>query len=286
MAAKTRTKTKISIPKPFKVPFQEFKGLARGASKEIAAVGPYTGPYAAPIDPRETEALTMLTDLGRSRTGVADPVLALARRMMDPSFTDVGNDSVIKNAIAAGAAPIEDARNRQLQQIRSVASGSGVDLGTRAFLEERESNREVDRVIGEMSSKFLAENLARREALAAAAPQIYGLGLGLEESPARLIGEAGSLARGLQQDTVVNPALAAFQEKINSPMRAMLPYQTFFSTTGLPFNQTTTTGQVGGGGLGGALQGAAGGASMGSMFGPWGAAAGGVAGGLMGAFGK
>lgn len=277
----SKSKTKISIPKPFKKPFKEFKELSRAASADIAAVGPYAGPYRAAIDPRETEALTALTALGRSRTGVADPVLGLARRMLDPSFTDVGNDPTIRNAVAASVAPIEDARLRQLSQIRSVAAGSGADLGTRAFLEEREANRETDRVVGELTSKFLAENLARREALAAAAPGIYTQGLALEETPARLIGEAGTLARGLQQETVVDPQLMAFQEQINAPMRALLPYQTFFSTTGLPFNQTQT--QSSGGGVGGALQGAMGGASLGSAFGPWGMAAGALLGGVTGA---
>jgi hypothetical protein len=107
----------------------------------------------------------------------------------------------------------------------------------------------------------------------------------LEENPSRLLGEAGSMARGLQQETVVNPQLMAFQERINAPMRAMLPYQTLLSTTGMPFDQKTEN-IPSGGGAAGILQGAIGGASAGSAFGPWGAAAGAVLGGVGGAMKK
>src|SRR3990172_7755 len=244
--------TKFKVPKDFRAAFEPFRDYAIGAFNQAQAIGPYGGPWVAPVEPKQREALGGLTDLSRSRatTDFARPVIGLGERMLAPGYTDVGSDPIVQNAIRASAAPIRESEMDALNRARAIAGGAGVDLGSRAPIVEQNIMTEANRLAGDTAARIALGELANREQLQAQeAPRILTGGYGLQETAPRLLGEVGGAERQLIQETVVQPAQAAYNERLQALLRPMVPMQQFFGATPLPYNQiarsSTDTGTMG-----------------------------------------
>jgi hypothetical protein len=250
------SRTSYRIPKDFKEAFVPFRDYSIEAFNQLQEIGPYSGPWVAGIQQEQEQALTGLENLANARmaNNPAQPVLAAAGRYFDPNYLDVGNDPIFNSALTAALRPMEEARAGQLNRARAVAAGSGADMSDRAFLLEDQINTDVNRAIGDTAAQAAFSELGRREQLqTTTAPQLYAGALGLEETPARLLGEVGDTRRQLEQETVVDPQKQAFEEQIASILRPQTAMQGFFGTTGLPFNSRNTGGGGGGGGMGSIL---------------------------------
>jgi hypothetical protein len=247
----------MGIIKQLKKPLGEFADVTRQAGTDIGAIGPYQGPWVAPIDPRQTEALGGLETLARSRmaNNPAGLVKDAALRYLDPNYLNLNTDQVFLNAIQAASNPVNEARADELNRARSMAAGSGAELGERAYgIQEGNINTNVNRVLSDMTSKAALEELGRREGIQTqVAPEMLAGALGLEETPARLLGEIGTTQRQLVEETEVDPAKMSFEEQIQEILRRQAPYQNLFGTTGVP--QKPGAASTGGGGGMGILQG-------------------------------
>lgn len=229
--------TKVKISKDFKPIFEPFRDYALEQFGRVRDIGAYQGPWTAEVDPRQREALGSLTNLARSRAAgdFARPVIQLGERMLDPGYTDVGSDPIVLNAIRAATNPVAESEMDALGYSRGIAGGAGVDLGSRAMIDEDRIRTSANRVRGDVASQIALGELQNREQLQAnAAPSIYAGGLGLEETAPRLLGEVGAAERQLIQETEVDPALAAYNELFDSSIRGMLPLQAILGSTGFP----------------------------------------------------
>lgn len=257
--------TRYKVPKEFRPIFKEFVGTTQQAAQDIKNLGAYQGPWVAGIQPTQTESLAGLENLARSRMAAnpADPLLAASSRYFSPDYLNVGADPMFQSALEAAVRPLEMNRADQLNRARAVAAGSGADLGDRAAILESGINTDVNQAIADMAAQAAFGELGRRETVqTTAAPQMYAGALGLQETPSRLLGEVGGTRREFEQETVVEPAMKAFEEQLQAITRTQLPYQNFFGTTGLPFNQSGGGGGGGSSGLGSILSLALGGAGL------------------------
>lgn len=248
--------TRYKVPKEFRGVFNDFLGETNEAARQIEALGAYQGPWVAGIQPTQTEALGGLENLARMRmeNNPGSQLVSAAQRYFSPEYLNIGSDPIFTNALMASLTPLEQSRVDQLNRVRAVAAGSGADLGDRAFISEQATNEGIDRTISDMVAQMTLSELGRREQLqTTSAPQFLAGAYGLEETPARLLGEVGDIRRQYEQETVVDPAKAQFEEELQSILRGQIPYQGFLGTTGLPFNSRNSGGGGGGGGLGSIL---------------------------------
>lgn len=252
-----------------KQPLKQYTGATQSASQQIRNLGAYQGPYAAPIEARQTEALGGLTDIARARmaSNPAQPILNLAQQYLDPNYLNLANDPTFNSAITAMTRPLEMSRADQLNRARSVAAGSGAEIGDRSNIYENMINTGVDQTISDQVAKAAMDEMARRQGIQTqVAPEMLAGALGLQETPARLLGEVGGTQRQLIQETQIEPQRLAFEEQLQAALRPTVPYQNMFGVTGVP--QKPGAASSGGGGVMGILQGVLGGAGLvGSLFG-------------------
>lgn len=239
-----------------KKPLQTYAKKVGTASTELEGLGAYKGPFAAPIEERQTEALGGLTNIARARNlnNPGDQVVNLAQSYLNPNYLNLENDPTFNAALRAMANPLNESRADQLNRSRAVAAGSGAELSDRAFVNEGNINTGVDRVLSDQVARAAMDEMARRQGIQTqVAPQMLAGGLGLQETPSRLLGEVGGAQRQLIQETQVEPQRLGFEESLQAALRPTVPYQNMFGVTGVP--QKPVGGSSGGGGVGGILQG-------------------------------
>src|SRR3990172_7024556 len=121
----------MGVIKPLKKPLIAFGKLAGTQSEQLKQAGAFTGPYVAPIDPRQTQALGGLETLARDRmsNNPGTQVKNMALGYLDPKYLNVGSDPAFMSALQAMSNPVEEARADELNRWRSVAAGSGAEVG-------------------------------------------------------------------------------------------------------------------------------------------------------------
>ena len=242
----------MGVIKPLKKPLIAFGKLAGTQSEQLKQAGAFTGPYVAPIDPRQTQALGGLETLARDRmtNNPGTQVKNMALGYLDPNYLKLDTDPTFMAALSAMSNPVNEARADELNRARAVAAGSGAEMAGRGFLQEDSINTNVNRVLSDMTAKATMEEMARRQGIQTQiAPEVLAGAMGLEETPTRLLGEVGGTQRELIQETEIDPARMAFDEQLAAILRPSVPYQNLFGATGVPQKAPSSSSGGGGGSI-------------------------------------
>ena len=187
----------------------------------------------------------------------------------------------IQNAVTP---MIEQARDITLPAIGSAAQEAGAYGGSRQALLESYAMRDTNKQVADTASQMMLQNYQNERQLMQNAPAMIQAGMTMNSAPMELLNAAGAQQYNLDNLSTQN-ALMQFQDQVNAPWRAVMPYTNVLSGVGMPGGTTTTTAPSGSA-TQGMLGGAMGGGMLGYMAGggnPYWAMGGAALGGGMGA---
>jgi hypothetical protein len=221
--------------------------------------------------------------IARSLGGIDLPVLNLGLQQASGAFLDPRSNPALRANIVAATRPVFEAFDRA----RLGAASQGI--ASRRDLLESNLIRDLEREVGDVSSRMIAENFARERGLQQQAPELIDAAVRLSQVQPELLAQAGLGQRQLEQ-LEIEERLRAFEEAIESRFRPLLPLASLIQGTNIGQQTRTSAPSAGpiGGGITGALGGAAGGGALASAAGQnqdLGAILGALAGGAAGAFG-
>lgn len=257
-------------------------GQALNANRQTNT-NPYEGNFVTQANGAQRAGVTETLNLANQFRGMGDSTIQLGQDTASGKY--LNQNDYLMPAIQNTVRPmIEQARDITLPAIGSAAQEAGAYGGSRQALLESYAMRDTNKQVADTASQMMLQNYQNERQLMQNAPAMIQAGMTMNSAPMELLNAAGAQQYNLDNLSTQN-ALMQFQDQVNAPWRAVMPYTNVLSGVGMPGGTTTTTAPSGSA-TQGMLGGAMGGGMLGYMAGggnPYWAMGGAALGGGMGA---
>jgi hypothetical protein len=233
--------------------------MAQQASGKTST-DPYKGNFVTPGNAQQQGAIDATTQLADSFRGIGNSTIKMGQDTASGKYLDA--NAYLLPAMQQSVLPImQQTYDMTLPQIGSAAQEAGAYGGSRQALMESYALKDMNQQVANTVSNMFNTNYQNERTLQQNAPGIIQAGMTMNTATPELLANAGTQQYNLDNLATQN-ALAQFQDSINAPWRAVMPYTNILSGVGMPGGTSTTTMPQGS-----AAQGAVGGAMGGGMLG-------------------
>ncbi len=234
-------------------------GQAQGAAGKTST-DTYGGNFVTPANDTQRSAVDATTGLANSFAGIGDQTIKLGQDQTSGAYLDA--NKYLLPAIQNQIAPIvRQTYDSVMPAIGSAAQEQGAFGGSRQAVLEGSALRDMYSQVANTASQMFNQNYMQERQLQQNGNAITQAGMTMNTATPELLTNAGNTQYNLDNLTT-QQNLAAFQDQINAPWRAVMPYTNVLSGIGMQGGQTSTTPAQGS-----ATQGALGGAMGGGMLG-------------------
>jgi hypothetical protein len=275
-----------SGPPAWAVPyFQDLYTRAQTASQQIPGT-PFPGPFVAPPNVQQLDALGMKEQLARSMPqNLGAGVMQLGQDTASGQYLNPSSNPYLQGTINAALQPLQTDFNNRYNQLNSSFQGAGAFDNIRRNFGISDLETQRAQALGGVSSQLAYQNYANERNLQMQAPQLISAGAQLNQIPSELLAQVGDVQRQFSQDAIANQQ-AMFEEQANAPFRPLMPLSNILSaiSPGTTVKQTPNVNKTAQG-ITGALGGAATGAAIGSVVPVIGTGIGALGGAILGGIG-
>jgi hypothetical protein len=222
----------------------------------------FGGDFVTPANSTQQQGVDSTKALANAFSGIGNGAIQLGQDQTSGKYLDANNylAPAINNAVAP---VIRNTMETVLPGIGSQAQEQGAYGGSRQAVLEGGALRDMYSQVANTASQMFNQNWQQERQLQQNGSALTQAGMTMNTATPELLGAAGSQQYNLDNLGTQN-ALAKFQDEINAPWRAVMPYTNILSGVGMPGGSTTTTGPQGSA-LAGGLGGAMGGGTLGYM---------------------
>jgi hypothetical protein len=258
----TNTTTQKADPWAGTQPYlMDVYGKAQTAANSTST-DPFGGNFITPVNSTQQQGVDATKNLAMSFQGIGDGAIKLGQDQTSGKYLDANNYLV--PAIQGAVAPvIRNTLETTLPAIGSQAQDQGAYGGSRHAVVEGGAIRDMYSQVAQTAAQMFNQNYMQERQLQQNGQAITQAGMTMNTATPELLGVAGSQQYNLD-NLATQQGLAEFQDRINAPWRAVMPYTNILSGVGMPGGQTTTTAPQGSA-LAGGLAGGLGGGALGYM---------------------
>ncbi|MBA4275101.1 MAG: hypothetical protein C0436_05550 [Alphaproteobacteria bacterium] len=234
-------------------------GRAQTAADRTSTAA-YDGNFVTPGNAQQQRAINETTNLAESFRGIGNSTINMGQATADGAYLNANN--YLLPAMQQSVLPImQQTFDMTMPQIGSAAQEAGAFGGSRHALMERYALKDMNQQVANTISNMFNTNYQNERTLQQNAPGLIQQGMTMNTATPELLANAGTQQYNLDNLQTQN-ALMRFQDSINAPWRAVMPYTNILSGVGMPGGTSTMTTPQGS-----AAQGAVGGAMGGGMLG-------------------
>lgn len=236
-------------------------GQAQNAANKTST-SPYGGNFVTPSNDLQQQGVDATKSLADSFSGVGNGTMALGQAQTNGDYLDA--NKYLMPAIQNAVAPImRNTLETTLPGIASQAQQQGAYGGSRQGVVEGGAIRDMYSQMANTASQMFNTNYQQERQLQQNGAALTQAGMTMNTATPELLSNAGTQQYNLD-NLGTQQQLAAFQDSINAPWRAVMPYTNILSGVGMPGGSTATTPGMGST-ASGALAGAIGGGTLGYM---------------------
>jgi hypothetical protein len=204
---------------------------------------PYAGAFVQPGNDLQQQGINQTVGLANKFQGAGDNAITLGKDTTNGAYLNGNN--YLRPAIQANVDPIiRQSTEQMLPAIGSEAQKAGAYGGSRQALLEAAAMRDTNKQVADTAAQMLNTNFQNERRLQMAGPDITKTGMQLDSAPADLYGQAGAQQYNFDNLATQN-ALLSYQDTLNAPWRAVMPYTNILSGVGMPGGQMNTQQQSG-----------------------------------------